>query len=334
MQSLKLLLSTTVLSLGFLASCSSDEMPVGTEANAPEGATVFGSDITVDTLKEELNKRQTLATMTHNKGQSAKFAWSRGDNLWVQLKAGDKVIGKTAGNWVKERWNNIPQRGATHALFFYDGDYKSNQYNVLFNANPVNPSDPTRVNIPAAQRSFISKPFDHLSESGDCGYAMANKSGKQYKFNITHAPAYLCFYPIAPEFESYRKRELFYGGLVEKIEVTTSTATPLAGQFELTPNGLVGDTGSKTVTLTYTQEAPRLTEAKPHFIVIRPGMHTLTVKYTIKTLERVRFGNKLKESIYEATKTFGARNYEKGKIYDITATLKASSSRLVSSREI
>lgn len=333
MQSIKLLLSTTVLSLGFLASCSSDEIPVGTEANAPEGATVFGSDITVDTLKEELNKRQTLATMTHNKGQSAKFAWSQGDNLWVQLKAGDKVIGKTAGNWVKERWNNIPQGGATHALFFYDGDYKSNQYNVLFNANPVNPSDPTRVNIPAAQQSFIRQPFDHLSESGDCGYAVANKSGKQYKFNITHAPAYLCFYPIAPERNGYQ-REPFRTGLINKIEVTTSTATPLAGEFGLTPNGLVGDTGSKKVTLTYNREAPGLAETRPHFIVIRPGTHTLTVKYTVQILEQVRFSTKRRLKIYEATKTFGARNYEKGKIYDITATLKESSSTLISTREV
>ena len=179
-----------------------------------------------------------------------------------------------------------------------------------------------QVTIPAAQTQTKPNTTDHLGDSGDYGTATATGTigGDVFSFQLEHQATYLVFQP-------YTSNAILQNCYLTKVEVTSDNDIAETYTVNTSTGDLDASAGSKQIILTtkdpvagstnekgfsFTNAASSSTADKV-YMLIKPGAHTLKVRYWIKD-----YATNVEGAI---TKTLPSFNYTKNTYYDMTANL-------------
>ena len=235
-----------------------------------------------------------------------KFFWEAGDKIYVK---------DDNGAWRAS--SNSPTGKTDNFKFKVPGTYTAHtSYEVYY---PGKNGNRDHVTISANQSQSEPNTTTHFGTSGDCGMATATKvTGKQqFAFTLDHKAAYLLFLPRT-------SNTILHDCYLTKVEVnsdnditSTYTLDPVTG--ELTGTG----TGKQIVLTTkgsgtYTNGFPLTNNATSaatngSYVVIKPGTHTLKIRYWVKDVATHVEGT--------ITKTLASATYDQNKYYNITANL-------------
>ena len=255
------------LTLAF-ASCANDDLAQnGKTSTDDKGLTAFST-----------GDPATRTTMEAD----GKFYWEAGDKIWVK---------DDSGNWKQS--SNSPTGKTASFKFLMPGKYTANSsYEVYY---PGKNGSQDRVTISANQTQTEPNTTAHFGASGDCGIAKAtrNATSHEFEFALDHKAAYLVFKP-------YTSNDVLKYCYLTKIEVTsdnditdTYTLDPTA---ETNTGALTGTGSGKQIILTtkgdyYGSTYPNgfpLTNTSASlttngaYMVIKPGTHTLRIRYWVK----------------------------------------------------
>ena len=254
------------LTLAF-ASCANDDLAQnGKTSTDDKGLTAFctGEPATRTTMEAD-----------------GKFYWEAGDKIWVK---------DDSGNWKQS--SNSPTGKTASFKFLMPGKYTAkSSYEVYY---PGKNGNKDKVTISANQTQTEPNTTAHFGASGDCGIAKAtrNATSHEFEFALDHKAAYLVFKP-------YTSNDVLKYCYLTKIEVTsdnditdTYTLNPTAAtgtgaltgtgngkQIVLTTKGDYGSTYQNGFPLTNTSASLTTNGA---YMVIKPGTHTLRIRYWVK----------------------------------------------------
>ena len=185
-----------------------------------------------------------------------------------------------------------------------------------------------QVTIPIAQTQTKPNATDHLGDSGDYGTATATGTlgGSIFSFQLEHQPAYLVFQP-------YTSNAVLKNCYLTKIEVNSDDDIAETYTIDPSTGNLNASTGSKQIVLTTkdpvtgsTNEkgfsftnATSISTADKVYMLIKPGAHTLKVRYWVKDYDTNVEGT--------ITKVLPSFNYDKNTYYDMTANLNVKDYR-------
>ena len=209
------------------------------------------------------------------------FYWEAGDKIWVK---------DDNGQWKQS--SNSPTGKTASFKFLMPGKYTAkSSYEVYY---PGKNGNQDQVTISANQTQTEPNTTAHFGASGDCGIAKATRNATSHKFDFTldHKAAYLVFRP-------YTSNDVLKYCYLTKIEVTsdnditdTYTLDPTAAtgtgaltgtgngkQIVLTTQGNYGSTYQNGFPLTNTSANLTINGA---YMVIKPGTHTLRIRYWVK----------------------------------------------------
>ena len=276
-------------------------------------ASCANEDIAQNPNGTDNNKNFTIfstgdpATRTSMESNGA-FYWEAGDKIWVK---------DDNGTWRQSR--NAPTEKTASFKFEVPGKFtKTTTYKVYY---PGQNGSQNQVAIAANQSQAEPNTTTHFGTSGDCGMADAAWSNAKngFAFTLDHKAAYLLFLPRT-------SNTILQGCYLTKVEVSsdndiTSTYTldPTTGELTGTGTGkqIIVSTGGSG---TYTNGFPltnNSTSAATNgaFMVIKPGTHTLKIRYWVKDIATNIEGT--------ITKILSSKNFEQNKYYNITANLDA-----------
>ena len=181
-----------------------------------------------------------------------------------------------------------------------------------------------QVTIPTAQTQTTPNATDHLGDSGDYGTATATGTigGDVFSFQLEHQATYLVFQP-------YTSNAILQNCYLTKVEVTSDNDIAETYTVNTSTGNLDASAGSKQIILTTkdpvtgsTNEkgfsftnAASISTADKVYMLIKPGTHTLKVRYWIKD-----YVTNVEGTI---TKALPSYNYAKNTYYDMTASLDA-----------
>ena len=254
------------LTLAF-ASCANDDLAQnGKTSTYDKGLTAFctGDPTTRTTMEAD-----------------GKFYWEAGDKIWVK---------DDSGNWKQS--SNSPTGKTASFKFLMPGKYTAkSSYEVYY---PGKNGNQNQVTISANQTQTEPNTTAHFGASGDCGIAKAtrNATSHEFEFALDHKAAYLVFKP-------YTSNDVLKYCYLTKIEVTsdnditdTYTLDPTAAtgtgaltgtgsgkKIELITKGNSGSTYQNGFPLTNTSASLTTNGA---YMVIKPGTHTLRIRYWVK----------------------------------------------------
>ena len=254
------------LTLAF-ASCANDDLAQnGKTTTDDKGLTAFctGEPATRTTMEAD-----------------GKFYWEAGDKIWVK---------DDSGNWKQS--SNSPTGKTASFKFLMPGKYTAkSSYEVYY---PGKNGNQDKVKISDKQTQTEPNTTAHFGASGDCGIAKAtrNATSHEFEFALDHKAAYLVFQP-------YTSNDVLKYCCLTKIEVTsdnditdTYTLDPTAAtgtgaltgtgngkQIVLTTKGNYGSTYQNGFPLTNTSANLTTNGA---YMVIKPGTHTLRIRYWVK----------------------------------------------------
>ena len=234
-----------------------------------------------------------------------KFFWETGDKIWVK---------DDNGAWRQS--SNTPTAKTASFKFKVPGKFtQSSTYKVYY---PGKNGNRDKVTIQANQSQSEPNTTAHFGTSGDCGMADASKqSNGSFAFALDHKAAYLLFLPRT-------SNTILQNCYLTKVEVSsdnniTSTYTLNPTTGELTGTG----TGNQIVLTTkgsgtYANGFPLTNTAtnaatNGSYVVIKPGTHTLKIRYWVKDVATNVEGT--------ITKTLASATYDQNKYYNITANL-------------
>ena len=239
--------------------------------------------------------------------------YTTGDLYW---EAGDYIYVKDDdGTWQKS--SNAPTSKVAAFKYKVPGKFTaSTSYKVYYLGKNSSGND---VTISSTQTQTAPDNTEHFGTSGDYGSAIANKiTGKQqFQFTLEHQPAYLVFQP-------YTSNTVLQNCYLRKIEVTSDNDIAETYTINTSTDNLDASAGSKQIILTtrsdgtYTRGFP-LTNSTASittngaYMVIKPGIHTLKVRYWIKDFDTYTEGT--------ITKLLPSTNYTSNTYYDVTANL-------------
>ena len=251
------------LTLAF-ASCANDDLAQnGKITTDDKGLTAFST-----------GEPATRTTMEAD----GKFYWEAGDKIWVK---------DDSGNWKQS--SNSPTGKTASFKFLMPGKYTAkSSYEVYY---PGKNGNKDKVTISANQTQTEPNTTAHFGASGDCGIAKAtrNATSHEFEFALDHKAAYLVFQP-------YTSNDVLKYCYLTKIEVTSDndiTDTYTLDPTAATGTGALTGTGSgKKIELitsgsTYPNGFP-LTNTSASlttngaYMVIKPGTHTLRIRYWVK----------------------------------------------------
>ena len=251
------------LTLAF-ASCANDDLAQnGKTTTDDKGLTAFST-----------GEPATRTTMEPD----GKFYWEAGDKIWVK---------DDSGQWKQS--SNSPTGKTASFKFLMPGKYTAkSSYEVYY---PGKNGSQDRVTISANQTQTEPNTTAHFGVSGDCGIAKAtrNATSHEFEFALDHKAAYLVFKP-------YTNDDVLKYCYLTKIEVTSDddiTDTYTLDPTAATGTGALTGTGSgKKIELitsgsTYPNGFP-LTNTSASlttngaYMVIKPGTHTLRIRYWVK----------------------------------------------------
>ena len=235
-----------------------------------------------------------------------KFFWEAGDKIYVK---------DDNGTWNAS--SNSPTDKTASFKFKVPGTYSAHtSYEVYY---PGQGGSNDQAVIAASQSQAEPNTTAHFGAAGDCGMATANKvPGKQqFAFILNHKAAYLLFLPRT-------SNTILHNCYLTKVEVnsdnditSTYTLDPATGKLTGTGTGkqIVLTTGGSG---TYANGFP-LTNSTASaatngaYMVIKPGTHTLKIRYWIKDVATQVEGT--------ITKTLSQETYAPNTYYDMTANL-------------
>ena len=236
-----------------------------------------------------------------------KFFWEVGDRIWVK---------DDNGAW--QQSSNAPTEKTASFKFKVPGKFtQSSTYKVYY---PGQNGNRDKVTIPANQRQLKPNTTAHFGVSGDCGMADASKqSNGSFAFALDHKAAYLLLLPRT-------SNTILQNCYLTQVEVNsdnditdTYTLNPTTGeltgtgtgkQITVTTKGSSGSTYQDGFPLTNNSTSAATNGS---YVVIKPGTHTLKIRYWVKDVATGTEGT--------ITKTLSSATYDQNKYYNITANL-------------
>ena len=250
-----------------LASCANDDLAQnGKTTTDDKGLTAFST-----------GEPATRTTMEAD----GTFYWEAGDKIWVK---------DDSGNWKQS--SNSPTGKTASFKFLMPGKYTAkSSYEVYY---PGKNGNQDQVTISANQTQTEPNTTAHFGASGDCGIAKAtrNATSHEFEFALDHKAAYLVFKP-------YTSNDVLKYCYLTKIEVTSDNDIASTSTYTLDPTAdtgagaLTGTGNGKQIVLetkgsgAYTNGFP-LTNTSASlttngaYMVIKPGTHTLRIRYWVK----------------------------------------------------
>ena len=304
----KHLLKTRLLSFAALcgialtfASCAKEDVaqnPTNKEGDNDKNLTTFVAG----------GEAKTRTSLNYNSGD---FYWEAGDYIYV--KDDDGVLQKST---------NAPDQKVAAFMYKVPGKFTaSSSYKVYYLGKN---SSGSSVSISTAQSQTAPDNTEHFGTAGDYGTATATGTlgGKSFSFELEHQPAYLVFQP-------YTSNTILQSCYLTKVEVSsdndiaetyTVNATTGALDASAVTNGtkIVLTTQDATSGSSYNNGFPLTNSAASvttngAYMVIKPGTHTLRVRYWVKDNATGTEGT--------ITKTYPSTAYASNTYYDMTAQL-------------
>ena len=241
------------------------------------------------------------------------FYWEEGDKIYVKDDDGTMQVS-----------NAVDAAHAHSASFKFKvpGKFENSAtYKVYYLGKN---GGGNQVTIPTAQTQTKPNATDHLGDSGDYGTATATGTigGDVFSFQLEHQATYLVFQP-------YTSNAILQNCYLTKVEVTsdndiaeTYTVNTSTGNLDASAGGkqivlttkdpVAGSTNEKGFSFT---NAASISTADKIYMLIKPGTHTLKVRYWVKD-----YVTNVEGTI---TKALPSYNYAKNTYYDMTANLDA-----------
>ena len=288
------------MALAAISCANEDIVQNGTTRENGKGFATFVADAPTQT-------RTSIDYATGN------FYWEEGDKIYVKDDDGTMQVS-----------NAVDAAHAHSASFKFKVPGKfggSATYKVYYLGKN---GGGNQVTIPTAQTQTTPNTTDHLGDSGDYGTATATGTlgGSIFSFQLEHQPTYLVFQP-------YTSNAILQNCYLTKVEVTsdndiaeTYTVNTSTGNLDASAGGkqivlttkdpVAGSTNEKGFSFT---NAASISTADKIYMLIKPGTHTLKVRYWIKD-----YVTNIEGAI---TKTLPSYNYAKNTYYDMTASLDA-----------
>ena len=238
-----------------------------------------------------------------------KFFWEAGDKIYVK---------DDNGAWHAS--SNSPTGKTDNFKFKVPGTYTAHtSYEVYY---PGQGGSNDQAVISASQSQAEPNTTTHFGAAGDCRMATATKvPGKQqFAFTLDHKAAYLLFLPRT-------SNTILHDCYLTKVEVNsdnditdTYTLDPATGKLTGTGTGKQivlttkdptwGSSNYNGFPLTNSTASAATNGA---YVVIKPGTHTLKIRYWVKDIATGTEGT--------ITKTLASATYDQNKYYKITANL-------------
>ena len=252
------------------------------------------------------DETKTRTSLNYN---SSDFYWEAGDYIYV--KDDDNVLQKSS---------NAPTSKVASFKYKVPGKFTaSTSYKVYYLGKNSNATD-KKVTISTAQTQTKPDNTEHFGESGDYGTATATGTlgGGSFSFQLEHQPAYLVFQP-------YTSNTILHNCYLTGVEVTSDNDIAEAYTVNTSTDNLDASavTGGKKIVLTtkggsnpngfpLTNSSASVT-TNGAYMVIKPGTHTLRVRYWVKDNATGTEGT--------ITKTLPSTAYASNTYYDMTANL-------------
>ena len=235
-----------------------------------------------------------------------KFFWEAGDKIWVK---------DDDGAWKQS--SNAPTAKTASFKFKVPGKFtQSSSYKVYY---PGKSGNKDQVTISASQTQATPNTTTHFVTSGDCGMATATRITGERNFNFTldHKAAYLLLLPRTTN-------TILQNCYLTKVEVSSDNNITSTYTLDPVTGNLTGTGTGKQIVLTtkgsgtYANGFPLTNTATSaatngSYVVIKPGTHTLKIRYWVKDIATNVEGT--------ITKTLASATYDQNKYYNITANL-------------
>ena len=278
------------------ASCAKEDVaqnPTNKEGDNDKNLTTFVAG----------DEAKTRTSLDYN---SSDFSWEAGDYIYV--KDDDGVLQKSS---------NAPTQKVASFRYRVPGKFgASASYKVYYLGKNSNGS---QVTISANQTQTAPDNTEHFGTAGDYGTATATGAvgGSIFSFQLEHHPAYLVFQP-------YTSNTILQSCYLTKVEVSSDNDIAETYTVNTSTGALTGSAGSKQIILTTSGSSTNpngfpLTNSAANvstngaYMVIKPGTHTLRVRYWVKDVATNVEGT--------ITKTLPATAYASNTYYDMTANL-------------
>ena len=296
----KLTFKTSILSLTALCGLT---LTLGSCANEDIAQNGNGTDndktLTIFSTGEEPATRTSMES-------NGTFYWEAGDKIWVK---------DDNGAW--QQSSNSPSGKTASFRFAVPGKFtKTNTYQVYYSGQNGNQN---QVTISANQTQTEPNSTAHFGTSGDCGTATAawSTTEKGYSFQLNHQAAYLIFQP-------YTSNTVLQSCYLTKIEVTSDDDISDRYILNLSTGSITGTGNGNQIILTTKGSGPYingfpLTNSSASvttngaYMVIKPGTHTLRIRYWLKDIVTAIEGT--------ITKVLSSTTFSQNKYYNITANL-------------
>ena len=298
----KHLLKTRLLSFAALcgialtfASCAKDDVaqnPAKPNEEENKNLTTFVAG----------GEAKTRTSLNYNSGD---FYWEAGDYIYV--KDDDGVLRKST---------NAPTSKVASFKYKVPGKFgASASYKVYYLGKNSNGS---QVTISANQTQTAPDNTEHFGTAGDYGTATATGAvgGSIFSFQLEHQPAYLVFQP-------YTSNTILHNCYLTKVEVSSDNNIAETYTVNTSTGALTGSAGGKKIVLTTKggsnpngfplSNSSASVSTNGAYMVIKPGTHTLRVRYWVKDVATNVEGT--------ITKTLPATAYASNTYYDMTANL-------------
>ena len=280
------------------ASCAKEDVaqnPSNKEGDNDKNLTTFVAG----------DEAKTRTSLDYN---SSDFSWEAGDYIYV--KDDDGVMRKST---------NAPTQKVASFRYRVPGRFgASASYKVYYLGKNSNGS---QVTISANQTQTAPNNTEHFGTAGDYGTATATGAvgGSIFSFQLEHQPAYLVFQP-------YTSNTILHNCYLTKVEVTSDNDIAETYSINTTTGALDASagTGSKQIVLTTScsstnpngfplSNSSASVSTNGAYMVIKPGTHTLRVRYWVKDNATGTEGT--------ITKTLPSTAYASNTYYDMTANL-------------
>ena len=278
------------------ASCAKEDVaqnPTNKEGDNDKNLTTFVAG----------DEAKTRTSLDYN---SSDFSWEAGDYIYV--KDDDGIMRKST---------NAPTQKVASFRYRVPGKFgASASYKVYYLGKNSNGS---QVTISANQTQTAPDNTEHFGTVGDYGTATATGAvgGSIFSFQLEHQPAYLVFQP-------YTSNTILQNCYLTKVEVTSDNDIAETYTVNTSTDNLDASAGSKQIVLTTSGSSSNpdgfpLTNSSASvttngaYMVIKPGTHTLRVRYWVKDVATQVEGT--------ITKTLPATAYASNTYYDMTANL-------------
>ena len=250
------------------------------------------------------DETKTRTSLDYN---SSDFSWEAGDYIYV--KDDDGTLQKSS---------NAPTQKVAAFKYKVPGKFTASaSYKVYYLGKN---SYGSQVTISTAQTQTKPDNTEHFGTAGDYGTATATKvTGKnQFAFELEHQPAYLVFQP-------YTSNTVLHDCYLTKVEVSSDNDIAETYTVNTSTDNLDASAvtdGNKIVLTTSGSSNPNgfpLTNNSASvttngaYMVIKPGAHTLRVRYWVKDVATNVEGT--------ITKTYSSTAYASNTYYDMKADL-------------